>query len=149
MLKAALEGSTPPDRRVTAVQTRAPIDLLHNPAFPCLRHAKGEVIEAPPAPEAGTFEAPDISSLILAGTSAPIGSIPADKVKVLNELYCFGGASSSPCVDAGTALSSFRSCRVCAPAERMRRDLLTLNFMQAVDFMHHMLTHHYTAALGR
>eukprot|EP00892_Ulva_mutabilis_P007810 jgi/Ulvmu1/5400/UM022_0195.1 len=79
MLKAALEGGTAPDRKVAAVHTKAPLDLLQSPAFPCLRHAEGEVIEAPPAPEDGTFEAPDVSAMHLAGTSAPIGSIPADK----------------------------------------------------------------------
>lgn len=80
MLKAALEGGTAPERKTLAVSTRAPLDLLTNPAFPCLRHAKGEVLEAPPAPEDGTFEEPDISSLNIVGTSAPIGSIPAGKV---------------------------------------------------------------------
>lgn len=84
MLKAALAGDTAPDRKVAAVHTKAPLDLLQNPAFPCLRYAEGEVIEAPPAPEKGTFEAPDVSSVQFAGTSLPIGSIPADKVRQLS-----------------------------------------------------------------
>lgn len=80
MLKAALESGTAPERKLAATPTKAPLDLLNNPAFPCLRCAKGEVVEAPPLPEDGTFEAPDISTLNIAGTSVPIGSVPKGKV---------------------------------------------------------------------
>jgi hypothetical protein len=73
MLKAALtaqdRGESPANGAPETVKTS--LSLLHNPAFPCLRHAKGEVIEDVDAMEG--HEVVDISSVRLAGTAPSIG----------------------------------------------------------------------------
>jgi hypothetical protein len=78
MLKAALtaqdRGESPVTEAPTSIKTS--IELLHNPAFPCLRHAKGDVIENV-EPTDG-YEVPDLASVRLAGT-APSASL-ADNV---------------------------------------------------------------------
>ena len=55
-----------PAAAVERETTSAPIALLDDPAFPCLRYAKGEVMEA--IPSAG-FEQPDVASMSLPGTA--------------------------------------------------------------------------------
>lgn len=84
MLKSALTeqltgGAKPVEK------TSAPLGLLQNPAFPCLRYAEGDVVGAqPPLPDIDAaqdeVDIPDIASVPLAGTSAPLGSVPKDKV---------------------------------------------------------------------
>lgn len=81
-------GAKPP-----AEKTFAPLTLLQNSAFPCLRYSEGEVVGALPIFEdAGLPEVdiPDIGSVHLAGTSAPLGSVPKSKViPFLLWLYIF------------------------------------------------------------
>lgn len=62
-LTSALAGNTqpPPNRDAT----KAPIALLYDPAFPFLRHAKGEVVEAI---ESSGYEEPDVAFMTLPGT---------------------------------------------------------------------------------
>lgn len=94
MLKSALTeqltgGAKPVEK------TTAPLGLLQNPAFPCLRHAEGEVVGAGPAQSTEQDAEPEvdfneIDSVHLAGTSAPLGSVPKDKVTSI----CYVGVVS-------------------------------------------------------
>lgn len=47
-------------------KTKAPLKLLGDPAFPCLRHAKGEVVEEI---ESTGYEEADVASMTLPGTA--------------------------------------------------------------------------------
>lgn len=57
--------------------TNAPMTLLSDPAFPCLRYAKGEVVEAI---ESSGYEETDTSTMELPGT-APSSSLRAGMVR--------------------------------------------------------------------
>jgi hypothetical protein len=71
-----------------AEKTRAPMDLLSNPAFPCLRFADGPVIgasiESAQSADSQEVDVPDIAAVKLAGTTAPVGSVPTDKVHFIS-----------------------------------------------------------------
>lgn len=76
-LTSALAGDAqPPPKRE---QTQAPMGLLSDPAFPCLRHAKGEVVEAVQS-GSGYEETPDVASMSLPGT-APSTSLKKGMVR--------------------------------------------------------------------
>lgn len=62
-----------------AQETNAPLKLLSDPAFPCLRYAKGEVVEAV---ESSGYEETDVSKVELPGT-APSSSLRAGMVSSL------------------------------------------------------------------
>lgn len=68
-----------------ADKTSAPLKILSDPAFPCLRYAKGEVVEADKE-DAGGFEETDVAKLDLPGT-APSSSLKPDQVR---KLECVG-----------------------------------------------------------
>ena len=89
MLRSALTEQLTGGCAKPVEKTFAPLELLQKPAFPCLRYAEGEVIGAVPvvddSSELPEVDIPDIGSVQLAGTSAPLGSIPKDKVRCF---YC-------------------------------------------------------------
>jgi hypothetical protein len=93
MLKSALTEQLSSGTK-QAEKTFAPLGLLQNPAFPCLRHAEGEVEGAGDAvSEANTglpeVDVPDIDSMQLAGTLPPMGSVPKDRVAFLQYVLAF------------------------------------------------------------
>jgi hypothetical protein len=78
--------------------TKAPLKLLGDRAFPCLRYAKGEVVEAI---ESSGYEETDVSNIELPGT-APSSSLRAGMVRcqaralenVVLELSCRAPAAT-------------------------------------------------------
>lgn len=80
-LTSALAGNAqPPPKRE---ETAAPLALLSDPAFPCLRHAKGEVVEA--VQSSGGYEEADVATMSLPGT-APSSSLKKGMVRALRVL---------------------------------------------------------------
>jgi hypothetical protein len=120
MLKSALTAQLANGNGLAeknAETTVAPLDLIHNPAFPCIRYAKGDVVKAEQkvseADDTG-YEIPDMSKLSLAGTAAPIGSVPTGKV-YLTLISCKVVGRNCPRMphaakDATTRLAWTRGC---------------------------------------
>ena len=97
MLRSALTEQLTGGGAKPLEKTFAPLDILQKPAFPCLRYAEGEVVGAVPIPEnsGGPTEVdmPDVGSIQLAGTSAPLGSVPKDKVQCFYSVRVFSRGS--------------------------------------------------------
>ena len=97
MLKSALTEQLTGGGAKPVEKTFAPLDILQKPAFPCLRYAEGEVVGAVPSCEksdgVSELDIPDIGSVQLAGTSAPLGSVPKDKARFFYSVRVFSRGS--------------------------------------------------------
>jgi hypothetical protein len=79
-MRSALTAQLAGEQQCVPVQrekTKAPLKLLDDPAFPCLRHAKGEVVEEI---ESTGYEQADVASMTLPGT-APSSSLAPGMVR--------------------------------------------------------------------